>query len=357
MDKFRDVKKTCFFIGWNDSEYSRSSVLLNYHSSCLDKIFKEIPLGIVNQIRDIRRLGEMTNRNSIIVIMSPCHKLAILARIFTKSRIVLDAGWPLTDGVLSRGVSITKIFRLLYNFSLDFLAFHSSHIVLVETNVQKNRVSKIFLLRKNRIERTFTGFNEIVKEIDIKPSSLVKEVKSLISQAPLKLIVIFRGKINSESGFENIVNAARLLKNDFIFLLATSGTGEVEKVDTNCIIIPRITRSEMSELYEISNIALGQISMHPRLKYTIPHKAFEAGYFGKCFVSADSVGIQEWLSPEDVYLVEDMSPDGIAESLKVLKNQQIREMFSNSIKAKYQVNASQRSINQEFEAILSRCFK
>jgi hypothetical protein len=356
MNELSIGKRQCIFIGWNDPNYSRSSVLLNYNSSGMPKLFRKIPLGLKNQIKEIRRLGKESNCDSIIVVMSPCHKLAILARALTKSKIVLDAGWPLTDGVLSRGVSPRNFFKLAYVFALDFLAFHSAHLVLLETKIQKARVARIFLKRKSQIERSFTGYDECCVTETQSKSPIISEIKLIIKSKEPKLVVLFRGKINPESGFENILGASRLLDNDFLILLATGVPGVVSELSSNCILIPMLDKSEMSELYKISDITLGQLSNHPRLKYTIPHKAFESGYFGMCYLSAKSEGLQEWITPEHAFQIESVSPKTIATSLRILTNRSIREKYSSSLLAQYNYLASQNAINEEFEDIIFRRF-
>ena len=212
MGRVLKTKKRCFFIGWNNPNYSRSSVLLSYDSKEFTKVFLPVPLGLVGQIRMIYGLKKDAKDDSIIVVMSPCHKLAVFARFFTRAKIVLDAGWPLTDGVLSRGLSPSRILYLSYIYLIDFVSFHSAHLVLVETRVQKSRVSKLFLLRLNNIERSFTGFNELSYSELSDVSSIVLNVKRLVSERKSQLVVIFRGKINSESGMENILAAALLVE-------------------------------------------------------------------------------------------------------------------------------------------------
>ena len=356
MDRVLKSKKLCFFIGWNNPNYSRSSVLLNYDSKEFTKVFLPVPSDLVGQIKVVRGLKKATEGDSIIVVMSPCHKLALLARIFTRAKIVLDAGWPLTDGVLSRGLSTSRVLYLIYIYLIDLVSFHSAHLVLVETRLQKSRVSKLFLLRLKKIERSLTGFNELFNSEPSDVSSNVLSVKRLIAESKSQLVVIFRGKINSESGIENILGAARLVESEVIFLLATSGAGNVKKVMANCIEIPSLTNSEMAELYEISDIALGQLSNHPRLKLTIPHKAFEGGYFGKCYLSANSRGLREWLTSKEAFLIDDVSPEGIADSLRVLKDKNRRNQLSSKIKKRYNDTASQLKINQEFEKTLKNKF-
>lgn len=356
MDELRIRKRQCIFIGWNDPNYSRSSVLLNYNSSELPKLFHKIPLGLKNQIKEIRRLGKVVNRDSIIVVMSPCHKLAILARALTKSKIILDAGWPLTDGVLSRGVTPRIFLKLVYVFAVDFLAFHSAHLVLLETRIQKARVARIFLKRKSQIERSFTGYDESCVAETEKKSPIISEIKLIIESKNPKLVVLFRGKINPESGYENILGASRLLDSDFLILLATGVSGVVSELSSNCVLIPVLNKNEMSDVYRISDIALGQLSNHPRLQYTIPHKAFESGYFGKCYLSAKSEGLQEWITPEHTFQIESISPETIASSLRILTDRSIREKYSSSLLAQYNYLASQNAINEEFEDVVFRRF-
>jgi hypothetical protein len=109
----------------------------------------------------------------------------------------------------------------------------------------------------------------------------------------------------------------------------------------------------MSLLYERANIALGQISLHPRLKYTIPHKAFEAGYFAKCYVTPRSKGILELFSRESVFTMHDTSVDCLVETIRELKDVQLRRKYENRINEEYLQVSSQRILNENFEKLLN----
>jgi hypothetical protein len=302
---------------------------------------------------DLFKLRRRMEPDSIILVMSPSHKVCLPAKLITRRKVYLDAGWPLTDGVLSRGVRPNKIPKLMKSFFLDFLSFHSAELILVESNGQLRRVNRNFLVPSSRIKVAFTGLNEgAFSEL----THVTSEVSTLDEKLDLptdRIVVLFRGRINNESGINTIIAAAEVLIAEASFVMVTSPSKEVMNLPSNCFLVSDVTETEMSLLYERADIALGQISKHPRLKYTIPHKAFEAGYFAKCYVTPQSKGILELFSRESVFLMDDASVECLVEAIRLLKDSQLRRNYEKSIHEKYLRLSSQKVLNDEFERLIN----
>jgi glycosyltransferase involved in cell wall biosynthesis len=167
------------------------------------------------------------------------------------------------------------------------------------------------------------------------------------------LIVLFRGKVNNESGFEHILEAARILENNVSFILVSGNIDSGLAIPSNTIMLSNLSNLEMSEVYRKSDITLGQLSTHPRLSYTIPHKAFEAGFFAKPYVTSNSGGIRELYGPDCVVLLDNVSGVSIASEINRLKNPETRALLTSKISSRYQEIASQRVINEKFEYLLN----
>ena len=123
---------------------------------------------------------------------------------------------------------------------------------------------------------------------------------------------------------------------------------------SNCFLYSNITEAELKEIYESSDVALGQMSHHRRLRYTIPHKAFEAGYFGKAYISPRSAGILELYSDESVYFIKDASIENLVVAIRQLMDSALRKSYEGQIKESYRHLSSQKFLNENFEKLIFR---
>lgn len=353
MDATSKTNATIYFLSFVDRNYSRSSVLLNFESKNLDKkfiSFKYETRQIVKQLFSIRKV---LDRGSIIVVMSPSHKITILARLIVRCPIILDAGWPLTDGILSRGLKPRAIRNLILSFLLDFISFHSSSHILVESQPQLLRIRKHYFVSSKKMSVSFTGLNETAFIPLVHQGRRDQTLSLQLWVQSFQLVVLFRGKINKESGIDTILGAAETLIDEMAFVILTGAETSLKELPSNCFVISNVTESEMAQIYEISDIALGQLSNHPRLSYTIPHKAFEAGYFSKCYVTAASRGVQELYSEENSVYVPNVNVENLVLVLKNLQSRELREKYGESINKRYRSISSQEILNQSFECLIT----
>jgi len=117
----------------------------------------------------------------------------------------------------------------------------------------------------------------------------------------------------------------------------------------------RISTREMKYLYETATVCIGQISNKPRLKNTIPHKAFEAAFFGKPYLSSDTLGIREFF-PENnqCYYLKEVSVACLEEAiLDITGNAELQSDLSLNIAKRYKEVASQATLSLKFFEIIS----
>ena len=62
-----------------------------------------------------------------------------------------------------------------------------------------------------------------------------------------------------------------------------------------------LSDEELSFCYNHAKISIGQLSSYERVNRTIPHKAYEAGFFGLPYVSAPSKSLEELFKINDDY--------------------------------------------------------
>ena len=115
------IRNNIHFVSFVGRDYSRSSTILNYQSKYFNKFYKQVDPRLRNLIPELFKFKNEISTNSIVVIMSPCHKLVIFSKLILRKKVILDAGWPLTDGVLSRGLSYKSILNLVKIYCLYFL--------------------------------------------------------------------------------------------------------------------------------------------------------------------------------------------------------------------------------------------
>jgi glycosyltransferase involved in cell wall biosynthesis len=275
-----------------------------------------------------------------------------ILKILSNKKIILDAGWSLTDGQLSRSNQIGDAIKLIRAYFIDLAAFHTADKVIVESNLQATRTMKLFRVSKKKIEVIFTGLDETAFHSFNTASDESGDLDQKLAMVDRSLTVLFRGKINNESGFENILAAAAILERKVRFILVCGSNDVDSELPSNIVHLSNLTNMQMSVVYQKSDIALGQLSNHPRLRYTIPHKAFEAGFFAKPYITTDSSGIRELYNSDSAILINDISGISLASEIMKLSDPGARLLLRNNIQASYQKNASQKILNQKFEWIV-----
>lgn len=344
------------FFSFVGPDYSRSSTLLNFKSQDIQKIYNHVPAKFIKSVRWIVKNRNKFGNMDLLVVMSPCHMLTPILKVLTKKPVILDAGWSLTDGLISRGFKVKNLFKFPVIYAVDFLSLHSADIVLVESMLQSYRLQKYFALSSKKTKKSYTGLDESqfekAKEIKSLESGLILDIKRKILKDSNGLIVLFRGKVNREAGFRNICEAAMKLskKATFIFIIGEKDCLPSEL--NNVIRLSNVSPGDMFEIYRMAHVAIGQISEHPRLKYTIPHKAYEAGYFKKAYVTSRSNGIKEIYSDTSVFCLDETNSEALALAILALSDREKRAKLEFEIGQQYQQVISQEAINNEFAKLV-----
>jgi glycosyltransferase involved in cell wall biosynthesis len=245
------------------------------------------PYNKFSQLLDCKK--RYIEKNTTFIVACPSHILALYARLVFLQKIHLDAGWPLSDGVvLSRREYGFMGFRALLIYLLDFFAFHFSSMIFLESSAQVRSVRTKFLIPRKKLVVLETGFDE----------NRVKNRNSAPVAAKRFTTLLFRGGAQQEAGLTALTEAIELLKHrkDIRFIVASKGF----KIDTKdlaniTIYDEYLSDLELWKLYGQADVVLGQLSKHSRLKRTLPHKLFEAGYFKKCYLTSNVGAISEFV--------------------------------------------------------------
>lgn len=224
-------------------------------------------------------------RECIWLITYPNNRFVFLLKTLGCKTIVLDAGWPVSDFSFERefGHLRTTLKKLRW-FLFDYLTFKLSNKVLLESQAQVKYCLKYLRCPK--------------RKLFVVPTTLDEEKYRVPSSVELfdQFTILFRGRYNPESGVEVFLELAKRLRNKpFRFLLLCPNLPNDYELSPNVILDRTFhTQAELGVFNRRSHLVLGQLSSHPRLERTVPHRAVEAAYSGSIFVSARNRAISEF---------------------------------------------------------------
>ena len=219
--------------------------------------------------------------------------LLAIAKPFIKKNIVYDLGYP------SKDIPRLKGFRK-YIFSLsDILSLYLFETILVESSMQLNRLSSQGVkLKKIKI------FHAI-------PNQISPEFTYHYHQEPYSKYILFRGNYNEESGLEAFVEHYIRSSNEFkknfpLIVLGRNCKAALKFHFSEAIMNEIIFLDDFLEDAELeawiggSSFMVGQFgdeSVYQRLKYTIPHKYFEALKYSVPYITLKRAPL-EIISPQ-----------------------------------------------------------
>ena len=344
------------FISFVNKNYSRTGVFFSEKENFkIISSFMQVQPGFFKSIRSLWiARNQLRNEKSIIVVMSPCHILVPILKCITGIPVILDAGWPLSDS--RKDVKkFLKIIKTIKSWLIDFVAFHKADIVILESQSQIENVSKKWFVEKDKLRSIFTGFNE---ELYLKSAREIYGINKNVTNLPTNYL-LFRGKYTPEAGIENIAGITR--QQDFkshIVIHTNFIPKNIIFGKRTTVILDYISEAEIGELYKNSLAVIGQVSNSARLKRTIPHKAFEAAFFSKPYITTDNVGLREFLSKGDqAFYIEHSSVKIMANRISAIVEQKDElNLISLRIKTQYEKVANQGLLRNQFYQILNELF-
>jgi hypothetical protein len=342
------AKKMILFLSSVEKDYSRSSTLFNALVESGEKVeFIPLPSNFLVLAAKLFQSRRQIQSCEQVIVMSPCHKITPLVRLFSK-KVILDAGWPLSDSNFTRGRRRINFFRPLLNLLIDLIAMHSAHLVILESHHQLIRVSNKFRVKLQKLSFRFTGVSE--ENYLNQPAVLPSEISSLDLTG--KRIVCFRGKNNIESGLEILAAASWELPDDIFVIVATDKPVQTELNPRNSIVLNRfLEHSEIAAIYQVSDLAIGQIASVERLNWTIPHKAFEAAFFSTPYLSRKSDGILEFLDIKSAIYIENITESTLANKiLDLVRDQSALGAFAMNIHESYIRSASYPVLTEQYKS-------
>jgi len=335
------------FINLTNNKYTRTR---NYYHGFLkldiDCSWKDVAgfRELVSVYREIKPF-----RNNTTVIVTSRSQLLSIYSFFLGYRVILDAGLPLWDGVITSrrsfgfmGLSLIKVYLI------DYLSLHLAKHVIFETYVQESRVSKMFAIRRVNLSHVLLGFDENRFAHRNMDQELLIVKKGVLN-------ILFRGGNQVESGISLLIQACKILENDkrFTFTLVTNNLGSEISIKNLRLIVRHISDDLMKDLLLQSDLILGQMLNHKRLSIAIPHKFYEAAYFSKPYLTADYGLMKDFVDKNLVFGFKAGDVQSFIENLNILYEKQV-EMFLCGQKFGdwYNENCSQLVLAKKFYDIL-----
>lgn len=313
--------KKIIYISYTRLDYSLNAVYLNgLRQNGVELLCFKLPSkGISGHFKALKFVRENSTDSDALIVGYDSSVLAIFIRMFYWKKIVYCAVLPVYERlILSRGLATPWSPKGIYYRIIDILAFNFSDLVMVESNRQIDRINKAYFVPRKKLLRVWIGVDE--NNFFYDPN---------IEKLPV-FTVIFRGALMPEAGAEFMVQAAKILEKDninFIMLAGGMLLGEVKKtikelgpknLELNSNLL---SYEELRMVMQKCHLSLGQLSDHPRLSRTIPHKVYESLIMKLPYLTASNKGILELVKDGETCLTcEPANAKSLADKILWIKN-------------------------------------
>jgi len=313
--------KQVFYLSFSKLEYSVNAVYLKglEQNGVLVRKFHVRKRKGGDYLRVFKEYWKNRKEIDAVMVGYDSALLTVLMRLVSRKKIIYNALCSAYERIIvSRALASKFSFKSLYYWGSDFLAVHFSDLIMLETNEQIAYFHRLFGVSPKKCCRAWTGVDEDKFFYDSQ------------IQKPDVFTVIFRGGLLPESGAEYAVRAAKLLEKENIKFLMHANDQELLKIKKLIgelrpanfqLMTEFLSDEELRNLMQKSNLSLGQLSSHPRLARTVPHKAYESLALRLPYLTANNKGIMELLKPGETCLVcHPADPESLAEQILWAKN-------------------------------------
>ncbi len=290
----------------------------------------------------------------VVIVGYPAPVFVPLMRLISLKKVVFNAvSSQYESNIISRGSFKPQLLNALKWWLVDFVSFHLSSKVLLESNAQVDFVHKFFLVPKKKLVHAWMGVDE--KEFFYDPS--IKKRNTFT--------VLFRGRFLPESGIQTVIESAKKLESSGIkFLIIGHGFMHLEVsalmaklAPTNIEMInEKIPSRELREQMLSCHISLGQMADHPRLARTLPCKLFETLALKLPYLTGRNAGVLELLKEDETcFAVEPNDVGDLAQKILFLKDRP--ELLEKVSGKGYQLYKEKLTSKYLAEEVVSACLK
>jgi len=245
--------------------------------------------------------------------------LAVFLRPFYGKKMIYCAVLPVYERlVTSRNLAGRWSLKGTYYWLIDFLAYRFSDLTMIESEHQIDYISSFYHISKDKFIQAWIGVDEgnFFYDPEIKKSPV--------------FTVLFRGALMPEAGAKYVVQAAKILEKENIKFLMLSGgmllnevNGFIEKIKPRNLELRSefLSYEELRTTMQKCHVSLGQLSSHPRLTRTVPHKVFESLALKLPYLTAANPGILELLQDGETCITcQPADVRSLADKILWLKN-------------------------------------
>ena len=290
------------YVGFNELYHTADKVYLNgLRSNGVEVVECFLP------VRGVKRYLSLLNcflrhRRSIgcLVVGYASPQAVVFLRLFTFKKIIYNAvSSEYERMVVSRGLAKPFSLKGFYYWLLDFQASHCASLVMLESQHQVDYFRSLFKISAKKCLLAWTGVDERIFYFDDKVAKFSQ------------FTVIFRGRLLPESGAEVVVQTAKKLENQGVTLIMVANGFWLKKIQALVdelkpvnlkLITERLSDDALRILMQQSHLSLGQLSNHPRVQQTIPHKAYESLALKLPYLTGRNPAIMELLKEGETCL-------------------------------------------------------
>ncbi len=289
-----------------------------------------------------------------VIVGYPSPVFVPLMRLVSFKKIIFNAvSSQYEANIISRNTNKPSLLKILKWWTVDFVSFHLSSRVLLESNAQVDFVHKFFLAPRRKLIRAWMGVDE--KEFFYDPSIKKRAI----------FTILFRGRFLPESGILTVIETAKKLEQSNIqFLIIGAGFmyREVNAImaklaPTNIEMInEKIPSIDLREHMLSCRISLGQMADHPRLDRTLPCKLFESLVLKLPYLTGRNAGVMELLKEDETcFAVEPNNSDDLVKKILFLRDHP--EELSKVAKNGYDLYKKDLTSKQLANEVVSACLK
>ncbi len=267
----------------------------------------------------IRRFWKQTHPYDVIVVGYILPLLIPLVRCLSLKKIIFNAvSSQYEANIISRGTGSPWSLTAFKWWLVDFMSFHLSSKVLLESNAQITFVHTRFLVPKNKLVRSWMGVDE---KVFFRDPTIPKNQK---------FTVLFRGRFLPESGILTVIEAAKKLEDrdvqlciighGFMYREVNALMEELKPKNVE-MLSETLSTNELREKMLSCHVSLGQLANHPRLLRTLPAKLYESLALGLPYLTGRNQGVLELLTEdENCIAVEPGNSDDVAKKILFLRD-------------------------------------
>jgi glycosyltransferase involved in cell wall biosynthesis len=303
-------------------------------------------LGDLKAISD--ELKVLQNTGYKVVVTSPSHIIVLWFFLLFRLRPILDAGWPLIDGVIvsRKQTGILGLKAIL----VDNFSFLFSSLILIESQSQLSRCRRLFPIYQKKFFVLMTGVDENRFENTEPSNNSVETNNKDIFQ------VLFRGGPQDEAGLDVLQKG--LLDGSFDhrikFKIISRGFNSAKLPSSVETISELVPDEHLSQAFNESDLVLGQLSNHKRVGWTLPHKFFESAYFGKPYLVSRQGEMVSLIDKGIVFGFDAGNAVALFEKIiEISSGPELAKASGSLLKDWYLKNASQAVLSRRFLEILS----